>query len=1093
MCGINYSKIKCEFKKININKIILQINSHVKNKNFIELLEILKKLRANYIFIIIILDKNKIKNILNNLLYKIEKIKKNNKKNDINEILTDIIWIIESEILFKCNKIKEFIHSNKISLNENSIIFVRYLLYTLESMNYLESRGRDSLGLSINFYSKKKINLKKNFSNDKSISFYKKKIKNFFFSNLTLKYANRIGYSGENTNKILLLLKSINLKKINFNSIKNFEIYSHTRWASVGEVNLSNTHPLIQKDFKNFFLVLMNGDINNFKTLDLKLKRKKILINNNCTNDLKLIPSLLKYNKNIQKTLEGSYVIIAFDLRNFNSVKIYKKGTQGLYLSFDQDKNIHLSSDIYGLVNKSKYFKRLDFDGTLNLNKNQLKKFKKNKFESTDLMTKDLSKKNKENFFVKEINETQAFVNKTIYKYIDFEKKSFKNLNNFFEKKITQNILLGKIKNIIFTGMGSCYTAAVGISKYLENKLIKIGLGNLKTEATIASEGSGFYLTKDMSNCIIIVVAQSGTTIDTNTYAKLAKQRGAFTYAILNKYKGDISFIVDKNIYLGNGRDIEISVPSTKTYTCHLITGSLIVENLIQELTKKKNESFFNQCQSLYNENKFEDNIKNINDQLEKLKINLFNYKNWVVVYDTSINSFQALELRIKLSECCYKSIQVISLNLFNKQNYENFLVFYITSSGKIKIKKNKKNFFIGISNINIKNLNKSNQFNLYIKYKNYLEMIVKYSLAIQLTAYKISKFIDAKSTDENAYKDNKLINFIFDKNKLNIFNKHKINYKKKFLKNQLIRPIDSIKHQAKTITVGAIRSLILENINYNNVDNRNIYLEKEITYNNLISNFNKSILIYSTNKDVITNYYLSNIIEYYNDNYNKNLNYKFTNSLNLFNSFSNKKDITRISISNKNLLILNGKKKEIIKNLNSYNILKNILPNDIISKKNDFIYKNALLEIKNNINQYKINFYRLIKNFNNIKFLGSGINYLIAKKYALIFSRLLNKSIAYDVIENHKHIDISSESLIFVFASNIEKKGFQRDVSSEIEKYVSHENEPIIFTNKNNNIFDNFNYKNNFIDKRIIKFPLVNEIYSLSFFDNFFNNIIIN
>ena len=43
--------------------------------------------------------------------------------------------------------------------------------------------------------------------------------------------------------------------------------------------------------------------------------------------------------------------------------------------------------------------------------------------------------------------------------------------------------------------MGSCYTAAVGISKYLNLKISEFGYHDIK-EATIASEGSGFYLSK---------------------------------------------------------------------------------------------------------------------------------------------------------------------------------------------------------------------------------------------------------------------------------------------------------------------------------------------------------------------------------------------------------------------------------------------------------------------------------------------------------------------------------------------------------------------------------------------------------------------
>ena len=71
-------------------------------------------------------------------------------------------------------------------------------------------------------------------------------------------------------------------------------------------------------------------------------------------------------------------------------------------------------------------------------------------------------------------------------------------------------------------------------------------------------------------------MAQSGTTIDTNIYVKLSKNRGAKTLSIVNKRDGDVTFLVDSSIYLGNGRDIEIAVPSTKTFNAHIVTGYLL-------------------------------------------------------------------------------------------------------------------------------------------------------------------------------------------------------------------------------------------------------------------------------------------------------------------------------------------------------------------------------------------------------------------------------------------------------------------------------------------------------------------------------------
>ena len=144
------------------------------------------------------------------------------------------------------------------------------------------------------------------------------------------------------------------------------------------------------------------------------------------------------------------------------------------------------------------------------------------------------------------------------------------------------------------------------------------------------------------------------------------------------------------------------------------------------------------------------------------------------------------------------------------------------------------------------------------------------------------------------------------------------------------------------------------------------------------------------------------------------------------------------------------------------------------------------------NNSQFEMNFKNIFDNFNNIKFLGSGVNYLTAKKYAQIFSGKYNKSIAFDIIENHKHIDISSEALILIFASNIDRKGFQRDVFSELEKFIAHNNEPIIFTNIGNNIFDNLiQDKDNFLYKKVIKLPVVHEIYSPLIFDFYFKRFI--
>ena len=108
--------------------------------------------------------------------------------------------------------------------------------------------------------------------------------------------------------------------------------------------------------------------------------------------------------------------------------------------------------------------------------------------------------------------------------------QQFKNIDRKMIKKISEN----SFDEIIITGMGTCYTAAVVISRYMR-KILRLSNSKIIVQPHIASEGSAFYLKNKMENTLVIVIAESGTTIDTNVYVKLAKNRGAKTISIVNK------------------------------------------------------------------------------------------------------------------------------------------------------------------------------------------------------------------------------------------------------------------------------------------------------------------------------------------------------------------------------------------------------------------------------------------------------------------------------------------------------------------------------------------------------------------------------
>lgn len=1071
MCGISASiiNLNSEYKK---SISFYNIFKYLKSENYSKTISLIKSLRCNEVYIKLVKNDlafiNEIKNFKSLL------IKKSKKKKL--EILDDISWILNNDILKKVENIKHKIEKNNLEINDNTIIFLKNFLDEIENLNYLETRGRDSASISFSLVGKHSFfNKKENCKNNKTVSIdYNKNLKKNFVLNVTIKYANKIGYIGENTKNLeKLLFKKNFLHKINFNNIFGFTIFTHTRWATMGPVDISNCHPLIIKNSStNFYL--MNGDISNFNQINKKNLNLNFNIDKNCKNDLTILD---KYFKNKKfSNLEGSFVIFNHNLDNPLDIFILKKGSQGLYVSKDYDENIILSSDVYGLINRSSKFNILRNNiKTFTTNLFKKKNFEFSNFRYSDLSTKDLSKKNYESYFIKEINDTGLFLKRTVENYIDKKTLELKNIQ-IFSKKINRKLKKGKIKNIIFTGMGSCYTAAVGISKYLSNKLKINNKINIKVEASIASEGSGFYLKPKMDDTIIIVLAQSGTTIDTNVFAKKARLAGAYTVSIVNKKQGDVTYIVEKNYYLGNGRDIELSVPSTKTYTCHLMMGYILSEYILKNFGLK--DKFFEKKISKISNQKFISNkILNIQNKLSKLTINPINYKNWIVAYDDSMNSFLALEYRIKLSECCYKAIPYLNISQINTLNPKKNLILYVGNKGD-QFNIDKSNQLLKITNKKIKRISKI----IKINENGFIANSIVSALAIQLTAHKIALEIDKASKTKNIL-NNKNIDFAFNlKDKNNLLKSKKKEIKIK-IKDQLKRPIDTIKHQAKTITVGALRDSSKFENKIKNIQIKSS--KKNNDYKELFKKLYKDIYLSSNEENDVNKYFLCNIIEKCNEIYSKNKEYFFNDlkneyKINKKNSFIHLENYNRKSKNN--ILYLTD--------TSFHSLIKTMMKSDKYTLNCDHKLEQIKYYLKKNSIKYSLNLSKEFNKYNNIKFLGSGVNYLVAKKFAFEMSKITNRSIAYDVIENHKHIDISSEALLLVFTSNINRKGFQIDIVSEVEKFLSHDNNVILFTNLENNLYDKFQRNKDEFSK-IIKLPYIDELYSPVVFDFYFKHFV--
>jgi glucosamine--fructose-6-phosphate aminotransferase (isomerizing) len=135
---------------------------------------------------------------------------------------------------------------------------------------------------------------------------------------------------------------------------------------------------------------------------------------------------------------------------------------------------------------------------------------------------------------------------------------------------------INSIKNIYIVACGTAYNAG------LQGKFALQRIAKIKSDVDIASEFRYSDPFVD-ENTLVILVSQSGETLDTLAALRDSKAKGAKTLAITNVIGSSIDREADHTIYTWAGP--EIAVASTKAYT----TQVTVFYMLALYLAKKKN------------------------------------------------------------------------------------------------------------------------------------------------------------------------------------------------------------------------------------------------------------------------------------------------------------------------------------------------------------------------------------------------------------------------------------------------------------------------------------------------------------------------
>ncbi len=417
----------------------------------------------------------------------------------------------------------------------------------------------------------------------------------------------------------------------------------HTRWATHGKVVLENTHPILSENIA----VVHNGIIENHDQIRLELKEKKVIFET--TTDTEVIPHLLSISmKNtnnffnacvsVVDKIEGAYAFAA--IHSSKEEIFVARKTSPLVLGLGYGYNI-VGSDaqsISQLVNEVIYLNDGDY-AILNKTKIQIYDTNNMKVEREKINIKSnyniLSKNGYKHFMEKEIHEQPNVLINTIGSLVREE-----NELNIFPEKMN----IKKNYGITICAAGTSHYAAM-VGKYWIEKFSSVPVNvELSSEYRYRNPATSMYSS-------MIVISQSGESIDTLMAMREAKRLNLKTTAITNVENSSIDREADYSIYTHAGP--EVGVASTKSFTSQLIVLLSIAMKIAinnKKITIDKYNDFIKNLKLVPN---FLSKILSLNEEFIKLAQSIKNSQN-ILYLGRGILYPLALEGALKLKELSY-------------------------------------------------------------------------------------------------------------------------------------------------------------------------------------------------------------------------------------------------------------------------------------------------------------------------------------------------------------------------------------------------------------------------------------------------------
>ena len=420
----------------------------------------------------------------------------------------------------------------------------------------------------------------------------------------------------------------------------------HTRWATHGEPSDANSHPLLSDSGR--IAVVHNGIIENYMEIKEFLQEKGVVFHSDT--DTEVVAQLLDYYYRgdildaVQKVLhriEGSYGLGIICSEHPEQLIAARKDSP-LVLGYGDGFNM-MASDVTALIKYTRDVSYMENGEIAVLTRQGIQVYNlllepvEKEHSTVDWDISDAEKGGYEHFMFKEIMEQPEAIRKTITPRIKDDRVVLDDID----------LSADYVKNIskfYIIACGSSYHVGM-VGKYVLEKMLR-----KPVEVALASEFRYCSPIVD-KNTLVIVISQSGETLDTMEALREAKRLGGRTLAIVNVVGSSIAKEADDVIYTWAGP--EIAVATTKAYSTQLAVLDLLCLYLADLLGSIAPEEY---TEILTELTRIPDKLKEVLEQKERIQqyaSQFFNHES-IFFIGRNLDYAIGLEASLKLKEISY-------------------------------------------------------------------------------------------------------------------------------------------------------------------------------------------------------------------------------------------------------------------------------------------------------------------------------------------------------------------------------------------------------------------------------------------------------